>query len=823
MDWNKERGHDYFEFLFLTIYVHPVLSGKPLSLQPGVVKGVPRPQLTWYRNGEIMDSIEGRYEVDPITGRLLFVNLDTYDAGFYTLRAENEAGDSEAELQLTVWEAPQISLERETYFLTAGQEFTIEAKVHGKPEPRLSWSQSSIRITSNGRRLTQGHKLIFSSVQPSDGGNYAVMASNAAGVVTHRFEVVVNEKPNFEIKPPMTQSVPVGEQLKLICSAKGHPMPHVTWIREDRFGYSDITVDSSQAGLAILTIEKVSQADTGAYVCSAENDVGSTTAMTMVNVDMPPKIFAKGQFNEEKETASPVGRDVIFDCHATGDPQPTYTWTHNGQVVSQSQHYQIFNNGTLKIVDLVVEDAGTVRCTAHNHLGLESVDFELIVQQAPAIESEIGPHRVEFGNFIEIKCSLVRTYPPAEINWQLGQRQLSEGRNENGRIIVDDTRLIITAAKLEDTGVVSCLASNEIGVVGSAGELTVYRNAYWSQWSAFEACSATCGDGVSVRRRACVGAVNGGDDCPANDEAEETTVCHIASCPVDGQLTGWSNWSECSVSCGRGVITRTRDCQSPLYGGSPCIGDVFEDAPCQVGDCDTDGNWSRWGSWESCDKTCGGGIRIRRRACDNPAPTGLGFPCAGSDIESRRCALEMCPLDGDWGSWLSWSICSKSCGGGERIRSRYCDDPEPQNGGMICSGSAQQVDECNAESCPIDGAWLEWAPWSECSRSCDGGIMKRSRVCQAPLRGGMYCAGHGDETARCSTEPCPLNGAWGTWSSWSSCSVTCGHGLKTRLRNCDSPPPVNGGLECQGIGIQRTHCHLPCKSSLPKKIIGKFL
>ena len=749
--------------------------------------------------------------------------MDSYDAGLYTLRAENEAGESEAELELTVWEVPKITLDRDVYHVTAGDGFTIDAEVSGNPEARLSWSHNSIRITSNGRRLTMGNKLVWSSIKPSDSGSYSVMASNAAGVVTRRFEVIVNVSPSFELKPPVAHSVAVGDQLKLICSAQGHPIPLLTWHRED-LGLGDnskIVVDSSQAGLAVLTIDNVAGGDTGAYICTAENEVGSTSAITMVNVDKPPKIFAK--IDNDKETASPVGRDVIFDCHASGDPQPAYTWTHNGQVIGDSAHYTIYPNGTLKINHLEIDDAGTVRCTAHNHLGLESVDFELIVQQAPIIESEIGPHRVEYGNFIEIKCGLVRTFPPAKITWQMGQNQLSEGRNDNGRIIVDSTRLIITAAKLEDTGIISCLASNEIGVVGSAGELTVYRNGYWTQWSAFEACSATCGDGIAIRRRACIGIANGGDDCPPDDQSEESTVCHITSCPIDGHLTVWSDWSECSVSCGRGTKTRSRDCQSPRFGGAPCLGDVFDEAPCQSGPCDTDGVWSRWGTWESCDKTCGGGLRIRHRACDNPAPTGLGFPCSGSDIESRRCALEPCPLDGDWGSWLSWSICSKSCGGGERIRARYCDSPEPLNGGMICSGSAQQVDECNIESCPIDGTWLEWNEWSVCSRSCDGGIMKRTRICREPLRGGKFCAGHGEETARCGTVSCPFDGQWGTWSQWSSCSVSCGHGLKTRLRECDSPPPINGGAECSGIGIQRSHCHNPCKKSLPQRIIGKSI
>lgn len=57
-------------------------------------------------------------------------------------------------------------------------------------------------------------------------------------------------------------------------------------------------------------------------------------------------------------------------------------------------------------------------------------------------------------------------------------------------------------------------------------------------------------------------------------------------------------------------------------------------------------------------------------------------------------------VDGNWGSWLSWSQCSLSCGGGIRSRQRRCDNPRPQFGGTECMGSETQRDYCNNDPCP---------------------------------------------------------------------------------------------------------------------------
>ena len=51
-----------------------------------------------------------------------------------------------------------------------------------------------------------------------------------------------------------------------------------------------------------------------------------------------------------------------------------------------------------------------------------------------------------------------------------------------------------------------------------------------------------------------------------------------------------------------------------------------------------------------------------------------------------------------------------------------------------------------------------------------------------------------------------VDGDWIPWSEWSECSRTCGDGLQLRNRTCSNPVPSNGGKECVGNATESLHC-----------------
>ena len=118
-----------------------------------------------------------------------------------------------------------------------------------------------------------------------------------------------------------------------------------------------------------------------------------------------------------------------------------------------------------------------------------------------------------------------------------------------------------------------------------------------------------------------------------------------------------------------------------------------------------DGEWSAWGEYSSCTKTCGTGQKSRSRTCSNPAPSNGGSNCKGSSFESIVCNTDACsaissPINGHWSEWGEYSSCTQTCGTGSKSRTRTCTNPAPSGGGSKCVGSSSETADCNSNTCP---------------------------------------------------------------------------------------------------------------------------
>uniref|UniRef100_A0A3Q0RL63 ADAM metallopeptidase with thrombospondin type 1 motif 15 n=1 Tax=Amphilophus citrinellus TaxID=61819 RepID=A0A3Q0RL63_AMPCI len=88
----------------------------------------------------------------------------------------------------------------------------------------------------------------------------------------------------------------------------------------------------------------------------------------------------------------------------------------------------------------------------------------------------------------------------------------------------------------------------------------------------------------------------------------------------------------------------------PWADGTQCgDGQVCDRGVCsdkQDHNVKVDGHWGKWGLFSSCSRTCGGGVQLSKRECNNPVPSHGGKYCIGVRVKYRSCNLNSCPDTG---------------------------------------------------------------------------------------------------------------------------------------------------------------------------------
>ena len=186
-----------------------------------------------------------------------------------------------------------------------------------------------------------------------------------------------------------------------------------------------------------------------------------------------------------------------------------------------------------------------------------------------------------------------------------------------------------------------------------------------------------------------------------------------------------------------------------------------------ISNCGTQADWTEW---SDCSVTCGGGTRTRSECFT----WNDGTP--DCDDENENCNEDDCPA---WAAWKPWGSCSAYCkesGGDDPIRTRYrCWDPEDGTGeqcagGQTTSGAGEdcgrdtsdvcyqeQTESCNEDiECTLECEWTEWGDWGSCTPACKDGLRIRRRTNNED--DGASCDGAGAESQQCTAveaEECP--------------------------------------------------------------------
>uniref|UniRef100_A0A4W4EM87 Neural cell adhesion molecule L1-like protein n=1 Tax=Electrophorus electricus TaxID=8005 RepID=A0A4W4EM87_ELEEL len=132
--------------------------------------------------------------------------------------------------------------------------------------------------------------------------------------------------------------------------------------------------------------------------------------------------------------AFPFDESFAVQCEATGNPEPEFKWTKNGQDFDPYQDLRLLteeDSGTFVIPNNgnLTEFQGIYRCYASNKLGTAmSEEIEFIVPNVPKFPKEkIEPLKVEEGQPVILECSPPKGIPPLQIYWMtIGLRHIEQ-------------------------------------------------------------------------------------------------------------------------------------------------------------------------------------------------------------------------------------------------------------------------------------------------------------------------------------------------------------------------------------------------------------
>ncbi|KAH9592566.1 hypothetical protein MS3_00004447 [Schistosoma haematobium] len=799
-----------------------------LRLNCEVEGGSPTPTLTWERDGVTFSRTKSYYTTTE-SGLFIFNSLKPEDEGELTCIAKNAAGEDRITFRVFVQVPPRVSLPISTIGYE-GKSVTMNCEADGRPKPEITWEFKGQPMTSHlgdRVRFETPTKVTIHDLIPSDGGTYSCVArSPGQEMAMDSTFLTIFTKPEFERTPNQTTEAYEARWIQFRCIANGHPKPEIRWMHNGNI----IPSNPSKNGVGSLVLGPLRTDQAGRYTCVAKNDAGNVEYDFELKVKTRPKVHVYQSDEPPRESDT-----TRLRCEVSGDAD-SVIWLKDGNIISNSSRFRILDRGSSLVIKMAkAKDTGTYQCIAANPVGEDLGELRLVVESKPYLVNHPNNMTAQIGSVVVMEC-LAEGQPKPTITWYKDKQQIIL---RGHRSLVNNGSLRIVGVSSDDDGLYHCVASSSLGEDFSPPAfLQVQLDGRWSEWSQWSECSQTCGHGTQSRTRTCTNPAPkyGGAHC--TEENIDIRPCLVKFCPTDGEWGSWTPWSACTATCGVGLSQRRRRCDSPppSNGGRSCVGEAVEDVMCEgLPPCPVSGSWSPWSPWSDCSSTCGiGGTQNRKRTCDNPTPSNGGRSCPGQDLMVRACNRGPCPINGGWGTWSSWSHCSHSCGGGQRRRTRICDSPVPAYGGEDCPPTGgTETSECQSEPCPIHGDWSNWSSWSACSRTCGVGLQTRERECTQPQPqfGGRLCRGSAKEIRTCETQKrgssefCPNNepgliSTWSEWSSWSECEPDCSlvgqisekSGIKRRERTCTLLSPENESTHgCPGPAEEIQDCTLEYK------------
>ncbi|XP_078806356.1 basement membrane-specific heparan sulfate proteoglycan core protein isoform X12 [Oryzias latipes] len=437
-----------------------VEEGKSTSFRCKVYGGAEPVKLEWKMANN--QPLPVNAKVSPDGSVLTITNARRENYGPYRCIASNLFGVTQSIVSLIVKVSPVVTVTPVgPVQVRVGDPITLECQAGGEPHPSVSWH----RLDNNRKTMLKSPLPMESNAllqilvaRPEDSGTYVCTAQNSNGLSETNVEVIVQGGPLVPTAPMVTAPEPFmvvveGQSVTLHCNVQGFPSPLMSWSKlRSPLPWRHKLVNGS------LELPSVGRQDSGEYICSGRNTMGTSEATIMLDVETPPYTTST-----QNDVAVRVGEVIRLQCLAHGTPPLTFVWTKvDGQLPPRAE----VDGGDLQINLATAEDAGSYKCVASNKVGSSEAFVKVTVRSPLAVRVSPQVEVKARGGTVEFTCSAAGGVE-TKIRW------LKEGGALPPNHHIKDGVLRIENLEQSNEGVYICRASSVYGEAQDTARLTI--------------------------------------------------------------------------------------------------------------------------------------------------------------------------------------------------------------------------------------------------------------------------------------------------------------------------------------------------------------
>ncbi|NWI95738.1 NCAM1 protein, partial [Pitta sordida] len=372
--------------------------------------------------------------------------------------------------------------------ISVGESKFFLCQVAGEAKYRdISWfSPNGEKLSPNQQRISVVRNDDFSSsltiynANIDDAGIYKCVVSSAEeGDSEATVNVKIFQKLMFR-NAPTPQEFKEGDDAVIVCDVVSSLPPTIIWKHKGR----DVILKKDVRFIVLsnnyLQIRGIKKTDEGTYRCEgrilARGEINFKDIQVIVNV--PPTVRAR---QSTMNATANLSQSVTLACDADGFPEPTVTWTKDGEPVEEAEDEEKYNfnydGSELVIRKVDKSDEAEYICIAENKAGEADATIHLKVFAKPKITYVENKTAMELEDQITLTCEASGD-PIPSITWRTSTRNISnEEKTLDGRIIVRSharvSSLTLKDIQYTDAGEYVCIASNTIGQDSQAMYLEV--------------------------------------------------------------------------------------------------------------------------------------------------------------------------------------------------------------------------------------------------------------------------------------------------------------------------------------------------------------